>query len=60
MFGADMDYEYLSLCRELDCAVPELFRLDLNAVDSTFLLELRRAKTRVSRIAEYGRLKASL
>jgi adenosine deaminase len=60
MFGTDMNNEYLSLCRELDFTVPDLFRLSLNAVDSLFLPESRRAKMRTSFIAEYERLKASL
>ena len=47
MFGTDMNHEYIQLHRELGFTVPELFKLSLNAVDSSFLpadqkLRLRR------------------
>jgi len=56
MFGTDMNNEYLQLHRELDFAIPELFRLSLNAVDSSFLPEKRKGRLRESFIEEYGKL----
>lgn len=43
MFHTDMNNEYLQLCRELRFTVPELFKLSLDAVDSSFLDEERKA-----------------
>jgi adenosine deaminase len=37
MFGTDMNNEYLQLYRKLNFTIPELFKLSLNAVDSSFL-----------------------
>jgi len=56
MFGTDMDNEYLQLHRELGFTIPELFRLSLNAVDSSFLPEDRRNRLREAFIEEYRRL----
>ncbi|MFQ6053754.1 MAG: adenosine deaminase [Candidatus Bathyarchaeia archaeon] len=56
MFGTDMDNEYLQLHRELGFTAPELFRLSLNAVDSSFLPEGRKALMRESFMEEYRRL----
>ena len=53
MFGTDMNNEYLQLHRELGFTIPELFRLSLNAVDSSFLPEERRSRLRESFIEEY-------
>jgi adenosine deaminase len=37
MFGTDMNNEYIQLHRELGFTLPDLFRLSLNAVESSFL-----------------------
>jgi len=56
MFGTDMDNEYLQLHRKLNFTIPELFKLSLNAVDSSFLPEEQRVKMRESFTEEYQRL----
>jgi adenosine deaminase len=56
MFGTDMNNEYLQLYRQLGFTVPELFRLSLGAVESSFLPNGRREKLREAFIEEYGRL----
>lgn len=56
MFGTDMNNEYLQLHRMLNFTLPELFRLSLNAVDSSFLPEERRINMRESFTKEYQRL----
>jgi adenosine deaminase len=57
MFGTDMNNEYIQLHRELGFTVDELFRLSLNAVESSFLPERERAELHESFIGEYNRLK---
>ena len=56
MFGTDMNNEYLQLHRKLDFTIPELFKLSLNAVDSSFLPEKRKNSMQKSFIKEYQRL----
>jgi adenosine deaminase len=56
MFNTDMNNEYLQLHRCLDFTIPELFRLSLNAVDSSFLSEKRKIEMRESFIKEFKRL----
>jgi len=56
MFGTDMNNEYLQLQRKLGLTIPELLKLSLNAVDSSFLPEGQRIKMRESFIKEYQRL----
>lgn len=56
MFDTDMNHEYLQLQRKLGFSVPELFKLSLNAVDSSFLPEKRRINMRESFIKEYHRI----
>jgi len=56
MFGTDMNNEYIQLHRELGFTIPELFRLSLNAVDSSFLPEERRSRLREAFVEEYRRL----
>lgn len=56
MFGTDMNNEYLQLCQSLNFTIPELFKLSLNAVDSSFLSEERRVSMRESFEEEYERL----
>ncbi len=56
MFGTDMNNEYLELHRKLGFTVPELFKLSLNAIDSSFLLEERKIRMRESFLKEYRRL----
>lgn len=56
MFGTDMNNEYLQLQRKLSFTIHELFKLSLNAVDSSFLSKDRRIKIRESFIKEYQRL----
>ncbi len=48
MFGTDMNNEYLQLHRRLNFTIPELFRLSLNAIDSSFLPENQKTKMRES------------
>lgn len=56
MFNTDMNNEYLQLHRQLDFTVSELFRLTLNALDSSFLSETRKVQLHKSFIKEYRRL----
>jgi len=56
MFNSDMNNEYLQLHRCLNFTVPELFRLSLNAVDSSFLPEKRKIEMRESFLKEFKRL----
>jgi adenosine deaminase len=56
MFGTDMNNEYLQLHRKLGFTVKELFQLSLNAVDSLFVSEERKAKMHTSFIREYEHL----
>ncbi|MDH5448373.1 MAG: hypothetical protein OEX01_05145 [Candidatus Bathyarchaeota archaeon] len=58
LFDTDMNNEYLQLHRRLNFTVPELFKLSLNAVDSSFLPEKRRINMRKAFIKEYERLRA--
>lgn len=56
MFGTDMNNEYLQLCKKLKFTVPELFKLSLNAVDSSFLPEEQRINMHESFKKEYEHL----
>lgn len=56
MFGTDMNNEYLLLHRKLGFKISELFRLGLNAVDSSFLSEKRKNSIKKFFIREYQRL----
>jgi adenosine deaminase len=56
MFGTDMNNEYLQLHRKLNFTIPELFKLSLNAVDSSFVPEKQRNIMRKSFTKEYERL----
>jgi adenosine deaminase len=56
MFDTDMNNEYLQLHRRLKFTILELFRLSLNAVDSSFLPQEQKTKLRESFIKEYERL----
>jgi adenosine deaminase len=56
MFGTDMNREYLELHRQLGFSVSELFKLSLNAVNSSFLSEESKSKMRESFIKTYHRL----
>jgi adenosine deaminase len=56
MFNTDMNNEYLQLHQRLNFTIPELFRLSLNAVDSSFLPEKRKIEMRESFIKEFKRL----
>jgi len=56
MFETDMNNEYLQLHGELGFTVPQLFRLSLNAVDSSFLTTERKEGLRKMFIKEYDRL----
>jgi adenosine deaminase len=56
MFDTDMNNEYLQLHRRLNFTIPELFRLSLNAVVSSFLPEKRKIEMRESFIKEFKRL----
>ncbi len=56
MFGTDMNNEYLQLCKKLKFTVPELFKLSLNAVDSSFLPEEQRINMHESFKEKYQHL----
>lgn len=56
MFNTDMNNEYLQLHDRLNFTIRELFKLSLNAVDSSFLPEKRRINMRESFTKEYQRL----
>jgi len=56
MFTTDMNYEYLQLHRGISFTPPELFKLSLNAVDSSFIPEKKKINLRESIIKEYHRL----
>jgi adenosine deaminase len=56
MFNTDMNNEYLQLNQNLNFTVPELFRLSLNAVDSSFLPEKEKTKMHESFTREFERL----
>ena len=56
MFNTDMNNEYLQLHRQLDFSSSELFKLTLNALDSSFLPETRKAQMRKSFTKEYRQL----
>jgi len=56
MFNTDMNREYLRLHRHLGFTVEELFRLSLNAVESSFLPEGEKEELRESFLGEYRRL----
>ena len=56
MFGTDMNNEYLQLHQYLNFTVPELFKLSLNAVDSSFLPEKRKIEMHESFIKEFKHL----
>ncbi len=57
MFGTDMNNEYIQLHRELGFTVDELFRLSLNAVESSFLPNRDKVELQEAFIVEYNRLK---
>ncbi len=59
MFNTDMNNEYLALHRELSFTVPELYRISLNALETSFLPEDRKAQLRETFQREYGRLAQS-
>jgi adenosine deaminase len=56
MFDTDMNNEYLQLHRKLKFTIPQLFKLSLNAIDSSFLAQERKIKMRESFTKEYERL----
>jgi adenosine deaminase len=56
MFGTDMNNEYIQLHEQLGFTVPELFQLSLNAVDSAFLSEPKKAALREKFVDEYVKL----
>jgi adenosine deaminase len=56
LFETDMNNEYMQLHRVLGFSVPELFKLSLNGVDSSFLAEEHKVKMREFFMHEYYRL----
>jgi len=56
MFGTDMNNEYLQLHRKLGFTIPQLFKISLNAVDSSFMPKKQRMEMRKSFIKEYQNL----
>jgi adenosine deaminase len=56
MFHTSMNNEYVQLHRRLRFTIPELFKLSLNAIDSSFLAPEQKIKMRESFTKEYERL----
>lgn len=56
MFNTDMNNEYSLLHRQLNFTFSELFRLTLNALDSSFIPETQKAQLRESFKREYQKL----
>jgi adenosine deaminase len=56
MFGTNMNREYLQLHRQLGFSLSELFKLSLNAVNSSFLQEESKSKTLESFIETYNHI----
>ncbi len=56
MFNTDMNNEYLQLHRQLNFTVSELFKLTLNALNSSFLPETQKVQMHESFVKEYRRL----
>lgn len=56
MFNTNMNDEYMHLHRRLNFKIPELFKLSLNAVDSSFLPEREKARMHESFVKEYEHL----
>jgi adenosine deaminase len=56
MFGTSMNNEYRTLQEELGFTLPELFRLSLNGIDSSFLDEDRKQSLKKSFYRSYKRL----
>jgi adenosine deaminase len=56
MFGTDMNREYLQLHRQLGFSLSELFKLSLNAVNSSFLSQESKTKMRDSFTKTYQSL----
>ncbi|NWG11608.1 adenosine deaminase [Candidatus Bathyarchaeota archaeon] len=56
MFGTDMNNEYLQLYHRLNFTIPQLFKLTLNAIESSFLSEKHNDNLRESSTRQYQRL----
>jgi adenosine deaminase len=56
MFCTDMNNEYLQLHKSLGFTIPELFKLSLNAVASSFLPDERKTTMRKAFVKEYRHL----
>ncbi len=56
MFETDMNNEYLQLHRKLNFTIPELFKLSLNAIDSSFISSDKKSKMHDSFMEEYHHL----
>jgi adenosine deaminase len=56
MFNTDMNNEYLQLHKVLGFAVPELFTLSLNAVNSSFLPQKQKDRMQDAFAKEYQRI----
>jgi adenosine deaminase len=56
MFGTNMNNEYLQLYRRLNFTIPQLFKLSLNAVESSFLPERQKTNLQESFTKEYQHL----
>jgi adenosine deaminase len=59
MFGTDMNNEYLQLYRKLNFTIADLFKLSLNAVNSSFLPEKCKNSMRKFFMKEYKHIKNS-
>jgi len=60
MFNTDMNNEYLQLYQQLNFTVSELFKLTLNALDSSFLPETQKVQMHKSFKEEYRQLMDTL
>jgi len=56
MFGTSMNNEYHTLHDELSFTLPDLFRLSLNAIESSFLPQEKKDRLKVSFCREFARL----
>ena len=56
MFNTDMNHEYITLHKELGFTVQELFKVSLDSIDTSFLLETEKMEMRRSFLSEYDKL----
>jgi adenosine deaminase len=56
MFGTDMNNEYLQLHRQLGFSLSDLFKLSINAVNSSFISEKSKSQMLESFTKTYNRM----